>query len=78
MLFPMAFMDRDRCTRLLQCLGRYRRRMHARTSEPMAPEHDEFSHGADAWRYLGLVVDQLPSSMGGAQRIKRRGSGMAV
>jgi hypothetical protein len=44
----------------------------------MAPEHDEFSHGADAWRYLGLVVDQLPSSMGGAQRIKRRGSGMAV
>jgi phage terminase large subunit len=78
MMFPMAFVDRDRCTRLLQCLGRYRRRMHARTSEPMAPEHDEFSHGADAWRYLGLVVDQLPSSMGGAQRIKRRGSGMAV
>jgi phage terminase large subunit len=77
MMFTRAYVDKDRCGRLLQCLARYRRRLHQRTGEPMAPEHDEFSHGADAWRYLGIDVDMINNSPA-SQRNGRRPGGMAA
>jgi phage terminase large subunit len=40
-------------------LKRYRRIVPSTTDEPSTPAHDEFSHGADAFRYLALVADQL-------------------
>jgi phage terminase large subunit len=59
LLFAKAYFDQDKATRLLECLKRYRRVIHATTNEPGAPMHDEYSHGADAWRYLAIVVDQM-------------------
>lgn len=57
-LFGRAYIDRS-CQRLVECLKRYRRQVTIATGEPNAPLHDEYSHGADAWRYLALVVDRM-------------------
>lgn len=63
MTFPRVYFEREKAARLVECLKRYRRVIHSKTEEPGAPRHDEYSHGADAFRYLCLVADQLPSSM---------------
>lgn len=49
--------------RLIECLKRYRRNVSASTGEPGSPRHDEYSHGADAFRYLSLVADQLQNNV---------------
>lgn len=62
MLFPRCFFDESKTARLLECLRRYRRAMHTKTDEPMAPLHDEFSHGADMYRYIGQAIDLMRNS----------------
>lgn len=62
MLFPRCFFDEHKTARLLECLRRYRRALHTKTDEPMAPLHDEFSHGADMYRYIGQAVDLMRNS----------------
>lgn len=57
--FPRMYFDKDKTGRLIECLKRYRRHINQQTNEPGQPLHDEFSHGADAFRYLALVADQL-------------------
>ena len=47
----------------MECLKRYRRNINQATNEPGTPRHDEFSHGADAFRYFAIVADQLPGTM---------------
>lgn len=68
MMFPRVYFDdteRKRDTgflgvpRLVECLKRYRRHVPRGTEEPATPVHDQFSHGADAFRGLGNVVDQI-------------------
>jgi phage terminase large subunit len=59
LMFPRCYFDAERCRRLLDCLKRYRRAINQNTNEPVAPLHDEHSHGADAFRYLGVIVDKL-------------------
>ena len=59
MLFPRAYIDSEYGARLVECLKRYRRNKPATTGEDGGPVHDEYSHGADAWRYLGLTVELL-------------------
>jgi phage terminase large subunit len=56
MVFPRCFFDRDKTARLVECLKRYRRDVNTRTGEAVAPLHDEYSHGADGFRYLGQAV----------------------
>ncbi len=51
--------DRNKAGRLVECLKRYKRAINQVTQEPGAPVHDEYSHGADAFRYLGVVADKL-------------------
>jgi phage terminase large subunit len=68
-LFPRIYFDAERTTRLVECLKRYRWNISARTGEAMHPLHDEFSHGADAARYLGLVADQLSNDEWGGKLI---------
>lgn len=51
--------DKVKAARLVECLKRYRRSINQQTQTPGAPLHDEFSNGADAFRYLGLVADKL-------------------
>jgi phage terminase large subunit len=36
--------------------------MGQKTGEAGAPLHDEFSHGADAFRYLALCADKLTNT----------------
>lgn len=59
MLFPRVWMDKEKTVRLQECLKRYRRSISATTQQPGGPLHDEYSHGADAFRYLATIVDQL-------------------
>lgn len=59
MVFPRTYFDKHKTGRLIECLKRYRRNIPSSTGEPGAPIHDEFSHGADAWRYMAVVADQL-------------------
>lgn len=56
MLFPLCYFDAIKTARLLECLKRYQRQLHTQTGEPMGPLHDEYSHGADNFRYIGQSV----------------------
>lgn len=58
-IFNRCYFDRDKTVRLRECLKRYRRVIPPSTDEPATPMHDEFSHGADAFRYLAMVADKL-------------------
>jgi phage terminase large subunit len=61
-VFERIWFDKDKTVRLVECLKRYRRNIGQKTGEAGAPLHDEFSHGADAFRYLALCADQLTNS----------------
>ena len=57
--FGQCYFDKVKTARLVECLRRYRRNVSNTTGEPGAPVHDEYSHGADSFRYLGIVAEQL-------------------
>ena len=61
MMFRQVYFDDVKTERLLECLKRYRRHIPTTTDEPASPIHDQFSHGADAFRYLAQVQDRLPN-----------------
>lgn len=58
MVLPRCYFDKTKTARLVECLKRYRRAL-SKNGEPGSPVHDEYSHGADATRYLGVVADML-------------------
>lgn len=58
-MFSRCYFDQDKTQRLLECLKRYRRRINQTTQQPEGPLHDEYSHGADAFRGLAMIVDKL-------------------
>jgi phage terminase large subunit len=59
MEFRKVYFDKAKSDRLVQCLKRYKRNIPVSTGEPASPVHDEYSHGADAFRYLALSVNQM-------------------
>lgn len=59
MLFPRVYIDETKAERLVECLKKYRRSIPTTTNEPGSPVHDEYSHGADAWRGLAMIVDKM-------------------
>lgn len=59
LVFPRCYFDSEKTKRLVDCLKRYRRSVPVNTNEPASPVHDEYSHAADAFRYLSLVVDKM-------------------
>ncbi len=59
MMFSQVYFDKVKTVRLVECLKRYRRAISLATNEAGAPVHDEFSHGADDFRYLALNADGL-------------------
>lgn len=61
-IFERVWFDKDKAARLVECLKRYRRNIGQKTGEGGTPLHDEFSHGADAFRYMTLVADQLTNT----------------
>ena len=66
-LFPRVFFNRNRTERLVECLKRYRWNISTKTGEAQKPLHDQFSHGADAFRYLALVADQISNDDWGSK-----------
>ncbi len=63
MMFPRVYADEVKADRLMTCLKRYRRGVPESTGEPGAPVHDEYSHGADAFGGLAMVVDKLGNEL---------------
>lgn len=72
MVFPRCYFDRLKTARLVECLKRYRRAINQRTNEATGPLHDEYSHGADAFRYLGMAVPLMSNSSGQVQDFANR------
>jgi phage terminase large subunit len=54
-----VYFDKTNTVRLVECLKRYRRVVSIKTDEAGEPMHDQYSHGADAFRYLAVGIDQL-------------------
>lgn len=61
MAFRQLYID-SRCTRFLDCLKRYTRVIPATTGEPSKPKHDEYSHGADSYRYFVQAAPDFGAS----------------
>jgi|ERR1035437_229196 phage terminase large subunit len=70
MVLPQTYFDKAKTVRLVECLKRYRRSINKETNEPGAPLHDEFSHGADMFRYLSIVAEQLTNEAPTMHRIE--------
>ena len=68
MALAQTYIDRTKASRLLECLKRYRRGVPVATGEPGKPVHDEWSHGADAFRYLAINADSLTNETWGASQ----------
>lgn len=66
-VFPRVYFNRQRTERLVECLKRYRWNISQKTGEAQHPLHDEFSHGADAFRYLALVEGQMTNESWGGK-----------
>lgn len=58
-IFPRVLIDQEGAGELATRLSRYRRRVNQQTGTGGTPLHDDESHGADGFRYLALVADQL-------------------
>ena len=58
-IFNNCWFDRENCHEGLQCLRHYRYEVDPETGLfSKNPLHDQYSHGADAFRMLGLMVNE--------------------
>ena len=58
-IFQNCYFDRDNCYDGLQCLRHYRYEVDPDTKQfSKNPLHDQYSHGADAFRYIALGVQE--------------------
>lgn len=58
-MFPRVYFDETNAGQLFNNLSRYRRRINQQTQQPEGPRHDEYSHGADAFRMLAVIEPEL-------------------
>ena len=58
-IFTKCYFDRENCNEGLQCLRHYRYDVNPETGAfSQKPLHDNYSHGADAFRYIGLMITE--------------------
>ena len=58
-IFPKCYFDRENTHEGLQCLRHYRYDVNPETGNfSQRPLHDNYSHGADAFRYIGLMINE--------------------
>jgi phage terminase large subunit len=58
-IFTKCYFDRENCHEGLQCLRHYRYDVNPETGNfSQKPLHDNYSHGADAFRYIGLMINE--------------------
>ncbi len=58
-MFPRCYFDKQKTSRLVHCLKRYRRRVDQVTLTPKNPIDDEFTHGADTLRYSSVIAEKM-------------------
>lgn len=58
-VMPRCLFDWGACERGIQCLTNYRFKINEDGTPSMRPVHDEWSHGADAFRQFAQVHDQI-------------------
>jgi phage terminase large subunit len=75
MNFHKVYFDKS-ANRLIDCLKHYRRNINNTTNEPTAPVHDEYSHGADAFRYLCVSADKMSNESWHNQEIQYSNMGI--
>ena len=75
MNFHRIYFDKS-AQRLVECLKNYRRSINSATNEPGAPLHDEFSHGADAFRYLCTSIDSMKNESWSKEKIQYTNRGI--
>jgi phage terminase large subunit len=72
MMFPHVYIDNSTLEhptgylggqRLIDCLSRTARNVPKTTGEPAEQKRDEYKHGADAFRGLATIVDQLTNDV---------------
>jgi len=58
-IFPSCYFDRDNAAEGINCLRHYRYEVDPVTSQfSRTPLHDHYSHGADAFRYIALMIKE--------------------
>ena len=58
-IFGKCYFDRENCHEGLQCLRHYRYEVDPETGNfSKTPLHDHYSHGADAFRMIGLMENE--------------------
>ena len=58
-IFRNCWFDRENCYDGLQCLRHYRYDVDPETGQfSRQPLHDQYSHGADSFRYIGLMINE--------------------
>jgi phage terminase large subunit len=58
-IFPNCYFDREHTADGLACLRHYRYEVDPETGQfSRNPLHDHYSHGADAFRYIGLMIKE--------------------
>ena len=75
MNFHRIYFDKS-VNRLVECLKNYRRSINSATNEPGAPLHDEYSHGADAFRYLCTSIESMTNDTWGNTKIEYSSRGI--
>jgi phage terminase large subunit len=75
MNFHRVYFDKS-ANRLVDCLKHYRRSINSATNEPGAPLHDEYSHGADAFRYLCTSADGMKNESWSKEQIQYNTKGI--
>lgn len=59
LIFPRLYVDKTKCSRLIESWKRYRRHINKQTLTAGAPVHDQFCHGADGTRYVAINIDKM-------------------
>lgn len=58
-IFPSCYFDREHAVDGINCLRHYRYEVDPETKQfSRNPLHDHYSHGADAFRYIGLMIKE--------------------
>ena len=60
-IFPNCWFDREHAAEGINCLRHYRYEVDPETGQfSRHPLHDHYSHGADAFRYIALMIKDTP------------------
>lgn len=76
MIFNRCYFDKTKTVRLIECLKRYKRVVNKATNEASSPLHDEYSHGADAFRYLAVSIEQMNNDVWSGGKLNYPSLGM--